>query len=49
MFFKAFITAVIKLKPASSKGKYFKAITISSTMGVGVKVDTTEVMNLVKI
>ena len=47
--FKAFITVVIKLKPASSKGKYLEAITISSTMGVGVKVDTTEVMNLVKI
>ena len=47
--FKAFITAVIKLKPASSKGKYLKAITISSTMGVGVKADTAQVMNLLKI
>src|SRR4030067_2318237 len=37
--FMAFIKAVIRLKPASSKGKYIRKITVSSTMGVGVKID----------
>ena len=46
--FRAFINAVIRLKPASSKGKYIKKITVSSTMGVGVKIDTGQVMNIVK-
>ena len=46
--FMAFIKAVIRLKPASSKGKYIKKITVSSTMGVGVKIDTGQVTNIVK-
>ena len=46
--FMAFIRAVIRLKPASSKGKYIKKITVSSTMGVGVKIDTGQVTNIVK-
>lgn len=36
---RAFIEAVAKAKPASSKGVYIKKIGISSTMGVGVKVE----------
>jgi len=46
--FMAFINTVIKLKPASSKGKYLRKITLSSTMGVGVRVDTDHVLNLLK-
>lgn len=46
--FMAFINAIIRLKPASSKGKYIKKITVSSTMGVGVKIDTGQVTNIVK-
>ena len=46
--FMAFIKAVIRLKPASSKGKYIRKITVSSTMGVGVKIDTGQVTNIVK-
>lgn len=34
---------LVKLKPASAKGTYIKGITISTTMGPGVKLDTTEV------
>lgn len=36
---KAFIGAVVKAKPASSKGVYVQAISVSSTMGPGIKVD----------
>ena len=35
----AFVSTIIKLKPASVKGNYIKNISISSTMGPGVKID----------
>ena len=38
---KAFIDAIIKANPAGAKGTYMKKVSLSSTMGVGVKVDTT--------
>jgi large subunit ribosomal protein L1 len=37
----AFIAAIIKAKPAGSKGVYLKRVTLSSTMGPGVKIDTS--------
>ena len=37
---KAFIKAVSVAKPSGSKGVYMKKITISSTMGPGIKIDT---------
>lgn len=37
------IQTIVKLKPTSSKGTYIKSITISSTMGAGVKVDTKSI------
>jgi large subunit ribosomal protein L1 len=36
---KAFLDKILALKPASSKGAYIKTITVSSTMGPGIKVD----------
>jgi len=33
------IQTIVKLKPSSAKGTYIKSITMSSTMGAGVKVD----------
>ena len=38
---KALIEALTKAKPASSKGQYLKKIAVSSTMGPGVRVDST--------
>lgn len=40
---KAFVDAVVKSKPAGSKGNYLKKISLSSTMGPGVKIDTASV------
>ena len=40
---KALIDSVLKAKPAAAKGKYVKSISLSSTMGPGVKVDPTSV------
>ncbi len=37
----AFLGAVMKAKPAASKGVYLRGITVSSTMSPGVKVETT--------
>jgi len=37
---QALIEALNKAKPPASKGIYLKKIAISSTMGVGIRVDT---------
>jgi large subunit ribosomal protein L1 len=37
---KAFVDAVIKAKPAGSKGTYVKKVSLSSSMGPGLKIDT---------
>jgi large subunit ribosomal protein L1 len=39
----ALVDALTKAKPASSKGVYLRKIALSSTMGVGVRVDTQSV------
>ena len=39
----AFIRAVHRAKPASAKGKYFRTVSVSSTMGPGIEIDTTSI------
>jgi large subunit ribosomal protein L1 len=44
--FMTFMGALMKAKPASSKGIYLKAVSVSATMGPGVKVDPVQAGNL---
>lgn len=45
----AILEALLRAKPASSKGRYLKGISISSTMGPGVRVDANAFQALVKV
>jgi large subunit ribosomal protein L1 len=44
----AFLETIIRLKPASSKGTYLKSITISTTMGPGIKIDAGSIKDFAK-
>jgi len=39
--YTALMDALIKAKPAAAKGQYVKSVTLASTMGPGIKVNTT--------
>ncbi len=41
--FNAVIEQLLKLKPATSKGAYVKSVTLTSTMGPGIKVDSAKI------
>lgn len=43
---RAVLESILKAKPSSSKGKYLKAVSVSSTMGPGIKIDTLQVEKL---
>lgn len=43
--FHALMDALIKAKPAAAKGQYVKSVSVSSTMGPGVKVNPTKVLD----
>jgi large subunit ribosomal protein L1 len=36
----ALVDSVVRAKPSAAKGKYLKSVTVSSTMGPGVTIDT---------
>lgn len=40
---KAFMTEVVRLRPSAAKGTYVRSITISSTMGPGIRLDVAEI------
>ncbi len=44
----ALIEAIVRAKPAAAKGTYLRGLTVSTTMGPGVKVDAVGVANLFK-
>ena len=44
----ALVDSVVKAKPAAAKGKYLKSVTVSSTMGPGVAIDTAHIDERVK-
>jgi len=44
----AVLDEIVRAKPSSAKGKYLKSITIATTMGPGIKVDTTRTRNLLE-
>ena len=44
--YQTLISEIVRVKPATAKGKYIKSVTFSSTMGPGIKVDPTMVRNL---
>jgi len=41
--FRAFMDAIIRNKPSGAKGKFVQKVSVSSTMGPGVKVDLEEI------
>ena len=41
--FDAIMSAIIKAKPAATKGKYLRSVTLTSTMGPGVRVNSSKI------
>lgn len=41
--FNTIMDAIVKAKPASAKGQYMRSVTITSTMGPGIKVSTAKI------
>jgi large subunit ribosomal protein L1 len=39
----ALVDSIVKAKPAAAKGKYLKSVTLSSTMGPGLRIDTANI------
>ena len=39
----ALVESIVKAKPSAAKGKYLKSVTLSSTMGPGVRIDTANI------
>ncbi len=44
--YAALIAEIIRVKPSSAKGRYVKSVSVSTTMGPGIKIDPTKVRNL---
>jgi len=46
--YQAGLDELLRVKPAAAKGRYIKSVTVSSTMGPGVRVDPTKVRDLLE-
>lgn len=46
--YAAVLDEIIRARPAAAKGRYLKTITVTSTMGPGIKVDTTRTRDLLE-
>jgi large subunit ribosomal protein L1 len=46
--YSAVLDEIVRAKPAVAKGRYIKSITVATTMGPGIKVDTTRLRNLLE-
>jgi large subunit ribosomal protein L1 len=44
--YQTIIEEIIRAKPAVAKGRYIRSVTVTSTMGPGIKVDPTQIKNL---
>ena len=44
--YQAGLDEILRVKPAASKGRYIKSVTVSSTMGPGVRVDPAKIRDL---
>ena len=42
----AVVDEILRAKPAAAKGKYLKSVTISSTMGPGIRIDPARVRDV---
>jgi large subunit ribosomal protein L1 len=45
---RVLMETIIRMKPAAAKGVYLKGVSVSTTMGPGLKLDAQEIRNLVK-
>jgi large subunit ribosomal protein L1 len=43
--FHTLLEAIVKAKPAASKGQYIKSVSISTTMGPGIKINPVKVLD----
>ncbi len=46
--YSALLEEIIRAKPQAAKGKYFKSVSIASTMGPGMRIDPTKVKDLLE-
>ncbi len=45
--FKTLLDTLVRERPAAAKGRYLRSVTVSSTMGPGVRIEPTSVMTLI--
>jgi len=45
--YAAVIEEIVRARPSSTKGRYLRSITLASTMGPGIKVDTSRTRDIV--